>query len=142
MGGDCAESFDEFCTDHVRDTMRVILQMALTITYGSSLPVVKIGRMAGQFAKPRSSGMETRVMDDGTEVSLPSYKGDNINVDEFTLEARTPDPELMVKGTISFQEACEGADLNGQAPQPVRTADLRVGSGTQPSRMRRKFRAS
>ena len=97
MGGDCAESFDEFCTDHVRDTMRVILQMALTITYGSSLPVVKIGRMAGQFAKPRSSGMETRVMDDGTEVSLPSYKGDNINVDEFTLEARTPDPELMVK---------------------------------------------
>ena len=97
MGGDCAESFDEFCTDHVRDTMRVILQMALTITYGSSLPVIKIGRMAGQFAKPRSSGMETRVMGDGREVSLPSYKGDNVNAQDFTLEARTPNPELMVK---------------------------------------------
>ena len=97
MGGDCAESFDEFCTDHVRDTLRVILQMALVITHGSSLPVIKIGRMAGQFAKPRSSGMETRVMDDGSEVSLPSYKGDNVNSQAFTKEARTPNPELMVK---------------------------------------------
>ena len=73
MGGDCAESFSEFSTDHVRDTMRVILQMALVITYGSGLPVVKIGRMAGQFAKPRSSSMETQTVD-GVEVTLPSYK--------------------------------------------------------------------
>lgn len=70
--------------------------MALTITYGSGQPVIKIGRMAGQFAKPRSSPMETKVVD-GVEVSLPSYKGDNVNKQEFTLEARTPDPSLMVK---------------------------------------------
>mmetsp|Transcript_3326 Transcript_3326/g.6106 ORF Transcript_3326/g.6106 Transcript_3326/m.6106 type:complete len:520 (-) Transcript_3326:291-1850(-) len=97
MGGDCAESFDEFSTDHIRDTMRVILQMALTITYGSGMPVIKIGRMAGQFAKPRSSPVETKTMADGTELSLPSYKGDNVNSPAFTLEARTPNPDLMVK---------------------------------------------
>ena len=96
MGGDCAESFAEFSTDHVRDTMRVLLQMALTITYGSGKPVIKIGRMAGQFAKPRSSPVETKVVD-GVEVSLPSYKGDNVNEQAFTLESRTPNPELMVK---------------------------------------------
>jgi 3-deoxy-7-phosphoheptulonate synthase len=96
MGGDCAESFAEFSTDHVRDTMRVLLQMALTITYGSGKPVIKIGRMAGQFAKPRSSPVETKEVD-GVSVSLPSYKGDNVNGQAFTLEARTPNPELMVK---------------------------------------------
>lgn len=69
MGGDCAESFDEFSTDHVRDTMRVILQMALTITYGAGTPVIKVGRMAGQFAKPRSSSIETRVVD-GQQVAF------------------------------------------------------------------------
>lgn len=97
MGGDCAESFDEFSTDHIRDTMRVILQMALTITYGSGLPVIKVGRMAGQFAKPRSSPTETRTMEDGSTVSLPSYKGDNINSPAFTAQARVPNPDLMVK---------------------------------------------
>ena len=92
FGGDCAESFDEFSVDHVRDTFRVILQMALICTYGGGQPVIKIGRMAGQFAKPRSSSTETI---DG--VTLPSYQGDNINEDKFTAEAREPNPSRMVK---------------------------------------------
>mmetsp|Transcript_44208 Transcript_44208/g.65009 ORF Transcript_44208/g.65009 Transcript_44208/m.65009 type:complete len:506 (+) Transcript_44208:219-1736(+) len=92
MGGDCAEAFDEFSVDHVRDTFRVILQMALVLTFGSSLPVIKVGRMAGQFAKPRSDPEE--VIDD---VSLPSYRGDIINLEEFTPEARKNNPENMVK---------------------------------------------
>jgi len=92
QGGDCAESFDEFSTDHVRDTFRVMLQMALILTYGSAKPVVKVGRMAGQFAKPRSDDFETI---DG--VSLPSYRGDNINGDAFTSDARVPDPERMLR---------------------------------------------
>lgn len=75
MGGDCAESFSEFSTDHIRDSMRVILQMALTITFGAGMPVIKVGRMAGQFAKPRSSPMETMVVN-GEKVTLPSYKGE------------------------------------------------------------------
>ena len=93
FGGDCAESFDEFSVDHIRDTFRVILQMAVILTYGGSKPVVKIGRMAGQFAKPRSSPTETI---DG--VTLPSYQGDNINREEpFTAEARQADPNRMVE---------------------------------------------
>lgn len=93
FGGDCAESFDEFSTDHVRDTFRVILQMALVLTHGGGKPVVKIGRMAGQFAKPRSNPLETI---DG--VTLPSYQGDNINAESpFTAEARQADPQRMVK---------------------------------------------
>ncbi|KAH8062671.1 3-deoxy-7-phosphoheptulonate synthase [Aureococcus anophagefferens] len=93
FGGDCAESFDEFSVDHVRDTFRVILQMALVMTYGGAQPVIKIGRMAGQFAKPRSNPQETI---DG--VTLPSYQGDNINCETpFTAEARAADPDRMVK---------------------------------------------
>ncbi len=93
FGGDCAESFDEFSVDHIRDTFRVILQMALILTHGGSKPVVKIGRMAGQFAKPRSSPTETI---DG--VTLPSYQGDNINREyPFTAEARQADPNRMVE---------------------------------------------
>lgn len=93
FGGDCAESFSEFSVDHVRDTFRVILQMALVLTYGGSQPVIKIGRMAGQFAKPRSSPTETI---DG--VTLPSYQGDNINREHpFTEEARQADPQRMVQ---------------------------------------------
>jgi len=91
MGGDCAESFKEFHVNHIRDTFQVILQMALVMTFGSSMPVVKIGRMAGQFAKPRSAPDETI---DG--VTLPSYRGDNVNREEFTPEARKNDPNLMV----------------------------------------------
>eukprot|EP00581_Thalassiosira_minuscula_P013008 CAMPEP_0183724566 /NCGR_PEP_ID=MMETSP0737-20130205/18009_1 /TAXON_ID=385413 /ORGANISM="Thalassiosira miniscula, Strain CCMP1093" /LENGTH=493 /DNA_ID=CAMNT_0025955181 /DNA_START=20 /DNA_END=1501 /DNA_ORIENTATION=+ len=91
MGGDCAESFKEFNVNHIRDTFRVMMQMALVMTFGGSMPVVKIGRMAGQFAKPRSAPEETI---DG--VTLPSYRGDNVNREEFTAEARRNDPSLMV----------------------------------------------
>jgi len=92
QGGDCAESFAEFNANKIRDTFRVILQMAVVLTYAGSLPVVKVGRIAGQFAKPRSSDEETQ---DG--VTLPSYRGDNINGFEFTPEGRKPDPERMMK---------------------------------------------
>jgi 3-deoxy-7-phosphoheptulonate synthase len=91
MGGDCAESFKEFHVNHIRDTFRVLMQMALVLTFGSAMPVVKIGRMAGQFAKPRS---EPNEVIDG--VSLPSYRGDNVNREEFTPEARRNNPNLMV----------------------------------------------
>lgn len=92
QGGDCAESFAEFNANKIRDTFRVILQMAVVMTYAGSLPIVKVGRMAGQFAKPRSSDTETI---DG--VTLPSYRGDNINGFEFDAKAREPDPARMVK---------------------------------------------
>ena len=92
QGGDCAESFAEFSANKIRDTFRVMLQMAVTMTYGGSLPIVKVGRIAGQFAKPRSSDTETV---DGVE--LPSYRGDNINGLDFTPEARIPDPQRMVQ---------------------------------------------
>jgi len=92
MGGDCAESFKEFHVNHIRDTFRVILQMALVMTYGSSMPVVKIGRIAGQFAKPRSEPNEVIA-----GVSLPSYRGDIVNREEFTSEARRNDPHRMVE---------------------------------------------
>lgn len=92
QGGDCAESFAEFHPNNIRDTFRVILQMAVVLTYASKLPVVKLGRMAGQFAKPRSAATETI---DGVE--LPSYRGDNVNDIAFTPEARTPDPQRMIR---------------------------------------------
>ena len=92
QGGDCAESFAEFHPDNIRDTFRVLLQMAVVLTYGAACPVVKVGRLAGQFAKPRSEPTETR---DGLE--LPSYRGDIVNGIEFTAQARTPDPERMLK---------------------------------------------
>ena len=93
QGGDCAESFAEFHPNNIRDTFRVILQMAVVLTYASKLPVVKVGRMAGQFAKPRSADMEEQ---DG--VSLPSYRGDNVNDIAFTPESRAPDPQRMIQG--------------------------------------------
>ena len=92
QGGDCAESFAEFSANNIRDTFRVLLQMAVVLTFGAALPVVKVGRMAGQFAKPRSAPTETI---EGVE--LPSYRGDNINGIEFTAAARTPDPERLVQ---------------------------------------------
>ena len=92
QGGDCAESFAEFGAVKIRDTFRVILQMAVVLTYAGSLPVVKIGRIAGQFAKPRSSDNETV---DG--VTLPAYRGDNINGFDFSPESRRHDPERMLK---------------------------------------------
>uniref|UniRef100_A0A7S4JFB4 Phospho-2-dehydro-3-deoxyheptonate aldolase n=1 Tax=Odontella aurita TaxID=265563 RepID=A0A7S4JFB4_9STRA len=92
MGGDCAEAFNEFNVDHIRDTFRVLLQMSLVLTFGSAMPVIKVGRMAGQFAKPRSEPDEVR---DG--VALPSYRGDIINSEEFSAEARRNNPNNMVE---------------------------------------------
>jgi 3-deoxy-7-phosphoheptulonate synthase len=92
QGGDCAESFKEFHPDNIRDTFRALMQMAVVLTFAASKPVVKLGRIAGQFAKPRSEPMETQ---DG--VTLTSYRGDNINGMDFTPEARIPDPERLLK---------------------------------------------
>ncbi|MEQ9350922.1 MAG: 3-deoxy-7-phosphoheptulonate synthase class II [Alphaproteobacteria bacterium] len=92
QGGDCAESFAEFSANNIRDTFKVLLQMAVVLTYGAASPVVKVGRMAGQYAKPRSSDME-----EISGVSLPSYRGDIINGIDFTAEARQPDPERLVR---------------------------------------------
>ena len=92
QGGDCAESFAEFHPNNIRDTFRVLLQMAVVLTFASKLPVVKVGRMAGQFAKPRSSPTETI-----GDVTLPSYLGDNVNAIEFTAEARRNDPMRMIR---------------------------------------------
>jgi len=92
QGGDCAESFAEFSADNIRDTFRVMLQMAVVLTYGAKVPVIKVGRMAGQFAKPRSSGIEVI-----GGVELPSYRGDIINGFDFTPEARIPDPARMLQ---------------------------------------------
>jgi 3-deoxy-7-phosphoheptulonate synthase len=92
QGGDCAESFKEFHADSIRDTFRLILQMAVVLTFAGGRPVVKVGRVAGQFAKPRSEATETQ-----NGVTLPSYRGDNINGQEFDPIARTPDPERLMR---------------------------------------------
>ncbi|WP_407932956.1 class II 3-deoxy-7-phosphoheptulonate synthase [Jannaschia ovalis] len=92
QGGDCAESFAEFSADTIRDTFKVMLQMAMVLTFGAKVPVVKVGRMAGQFAKPRSAPTEVK---DGVE--LPSYRGDIINELDFTPASRIPDPRKMLE---------------------------------------------
>ncbi len=92
QGGDCAESFAEFSADNIRDTFKVMLQMAMVLTFGAKVPVVKIGRVAGQMAKPRSAPTEVR---DGVE--LPSYRGDIVNGFDFTPAARIPDPQRMLQ---------------------------------------------
>jgi len=92
QGGDCAESFKEFHPDNIRDTFRTLMAMSVVLTFAASRPVVKVGRIAGQFGKPRSADTETK---DG--VTLPSYRGDNINGIEFTAETRRPDPERLLK---------------------------------------------
>ncbi|XP_062211451.1 phospho-2-dehydro-3-deoxyheptonate aldolase 1, chloroplastic-like [Phragmites australis] len=92
QGGDCAESFKEFNGNNIRDTFRILLQMSAVLMFGAQMPVVKVGRMAGQFAKPRSEAFEVR---DG--VKLPSYRGDNINGDAFDEKSRIPDPQRMIR---------------------------------------------
>jgi len=92
QGGDCAESFAEFSADAIRDTFKVMLQMAMVLTYGAKVPVIKVGRMAGQMAKPRSAPSETI-----NGVELPSYRGDIINGFDFTEASRVPDPERMLQ---------------------------------------------
>lgn len=92
QGGDCAESFAEFHSDTLRGTFRVLMQMAVVLTYAAAVPVVKVGRMAGQFAKPRSSPTETQ-----GDKELPSYRGDIVNAIQFDANARVPDPARMLK---------------------------------------------
>lgn len=91
QGGDCAETLADATADNIRNKIKTILQMAVVLTYGASLPIVKMGRMAGQYAKPRSADTETR---DG--ITLPAYRGDAVNAHDFTVEARTPDPLRML----------------------------------------------
>jgi len=91
QGGDCAESFSEFHADNIRDSFKAMMQMAVVMTFAGGVPVVKVGRMGGQFAKPRSSDFEK-----SGDVSLPSYRGDIINGVEFSQKARVPDPERMI----------------------------------------------
>ncbi len=91
QGGDCAETFSGVTADNVRNKLRVLLQMAVVLTYAASVPVVKVGRIAGQYAKPRSSDLETRA-----GVTLPAYRGDAVNGFEFTPESRRHDPSRLV----------------------------------------------
>ncbi len=92
QGGDCAESFAEFSAENVRDTFRVLLQMSVALTFAAACPVIKVGRLAGQFAKPRSEATETKA-----GVTLPSYRGDIVNAIEFQPDARRPDPERQLR---------------------------------------------
>src|SRR5579872_2510546 len=103
QGGDCAESFAEFHPNNIRDTFRVLLQMAVVLTYGGACPVVKVSRMAGQFAKPRSADLETV-----EGVSLPAYRGDIVNGMEFSGNARRPDPQRMIQ---AFSQAAATLNL-------------------------------
>jgi len=103
QAGDCAESFDAFSADSIRDKLKVILQMAVVLMYSSGVPVVKIGRIAGQFAKPRSSGTETI---DGVE--LPSFRGHMVNDIDFTASARAADPERLI---TAYQQSASTLNL-------------------------------
>src|SRR5581483_8661750 len=106
QAGDCAERFATCTPTRITNMLKVLLQMSLVLVVGAQKPIIRIGRFAGQYAKPRSANEETR---DG--VSLPSFRGDNINRPEFTLEARTPDPDLLLRGheraamTLNFVRA-------------------------------------
>ncbi|AXC49990.1 3-deoxy-7-phosphoheptulonate synthase class II [Paracoccus suum] len=103
QGGDCAESFAEFSADNIRDTFKVMLQMAVVLTWGAQMPVIKVGRVAGQFAKPRSAPTEV-----AGGVELPSYRGDIINGFDFTPEARIPDPSRML---LAYTQAAASLNL-------------------------------
>jgi 3-deoxy-7-phosphoheptulonate synthase len=93
QGGDCAESYEECESDHIASKLKILLQMSLVLVHGTSKPVIRVGRFAGQYAKPRSDDTETR-----GDTTLPSYRGDLINAIGFTAEDRTPDPQLMLRG--------------------------------------------
>jgi 3-deoxy-7-phosphoheptulonate synthase len=135
QGGDCAESFAEFSADNIRDTFRVLLQMAVVLTFGAKLPVVKVGRMAGQFAKPRSADTETV-----GGVTLPSYRGDIINELEFTPEARRNDPEKMLQAYLQSAASLNllRAFSQGGFADMHRVASWNLGFATgTPEKMRR-----
>ncbi|KAJ6954609.1 phospho-2-dehydro-3-deoxyheptonate aldolase 1 [Populus alba x Populus x berolinensis] len=106
-GGDCAESFKEFNANNIRDTFRILLQMGAVLMFGGQMPVIKVGRMAGQFAKPRSDPLEEK-----NGVKLPSYRGDNVNGDAFDEKSRIPDPQRMIRAY------CQSA-ANFESPQGV-----------------------
>jgi 3-deoxy-7-phosphoheptulonate synthase len=93
QGGDCAESFDDCRSEPIAAKLKILLQMSLVLVHGTRKPVIRVGRIAGQYAKPRSADTETR-----GEVTLPAYRGDNVNRNPFTAEDREPDPELMLRG--------------------------------------------
>ena len=112
QGGDCAESFAEFHPNNIRDTFRVLLQMAVVLTFASKQPVVKVGRMAGQFAKPRSAATETQ-----GDMELPSYFGDIINGIEFEPATRTNDPQRMIRAYS--QAAATPNDVGTSAPSAI-----------------------
>jgi 3-deoxy-7-phosphoheptulonate synthase len=97
QGGDCAETFVDCRADVIASKLKILLQMSLVLAHGAQRPIVRIGRFAGQYAKPRSQPLETRVVE-GREVTLPNYFGDLVNRAEFTVEARTPDPRLLLEG--------------------------------------------
>ena len=103
QGGDCAEDFSQCTAPYIRETLKVLLQMAIILTYAGGKPVAKVGRIAGQFAKPRSSNME-KIGD----LELPSYRGDMVNSPEFTPDARRPDPQRLIKG---YYVACATMNL-------------------------------
>ena len=109
QGGDCAETFAGVTADNTRNKLRVLLQMAVVLTYAASVPVVKLGRLAGQYAKPRSSDLETRA-----GVTLPAYRGDAVNGFDFTPESRVPDPARLLEvhrtsaATLSMMLAIPG----------------------------------
>ena len=117
QGGDCAESFAEFHPDNIRDSFRVLLQMAVVLTYAGGCPVVKVGRMAGQFAKPRSDSVEVR---DGVE--LPSYRGDIVNGIDFTAESRQPDPERLLTAYSQAQRRSTCCARSRKAATPTSIA--------------------
>lgn len=126
QGGDCAESFTEFSADSIRDTFKVMLQMAMVLTYGAKVPVVKVGRMAGQMAKPRSAPTETV-----DKVELPSYRGDIINGFDFTPEARIPDPERMLQ---AYMQAAATLNLIDRKRHRALAHELRMLNQTRPRR--------
>ena len=116
MGGDCAETFEECESDKIAKKLKILLQMSLVLLHGLKKPIIRVGRMAGQYAKPRSADTETR-----NGVTLPAFRGDLVNRSEFTPEAREPDPTLLLRGyeraalTLNFVRAlCDGgfADLH------------------------------
>src|SRR5271167_2950579 len=106
QGGDCAESFEDCESDNIARRLKILLQMSLVLLQGMKKPIIRVGRFAGQYAKPRSADTETRA-----GVTLPSYRGDNVNKPGFTPEEREPDPELLLRGyeraslTLNFVRA-------------------------------------
>lgn len=98
QGGDCAETLADCRSDIIANKLKILLQMSLVLVLGSKKPVIRVGRFAGQYAKPRSKPVETRTMDDGTVVELPSYFGDLVNQADFSTEARRLEPELLIQG--------------------------------------------